>query len=67
MAYTGRVDNITITEIDSRITLTVADPQAWDNEPDTKSIIINQSSIPNLIAALNDIQRSPNSDDDGWW
>lgn len=64
MSYTGRVDNITVTEHKGSVTLSVYNSQAWDNEPSTTAITFNKSSISNLIAALTDIKN--NTGYDSW-
>ena len=56
MTYTGRVDNIQVSEFKDKVTLSVYNDQAWDNEADTTSITFSRNSISNLILCLKDIQ-----------
>lgn len=56
MSYSGRVDNIRINESNDKITLSVHNPQAWDNELDTTSITFARKSINNLVECLKEIQ-----------
>lgn len=56
MSYTGRVDNIKVTEHNGSVTLEVHNPMAWDNEPQDASVTFKSASINNLIDALRDIQ-----------
>jgi len=49
---THYIGNTRVSYHNNSVTITVKNPQAWDNEPDTTSVTIPVGDIGNLIEAL---------------